>query len=44
MEVLVRKFKAYPHKLVVQSSSKQYLANLEEIYNIDNSKRRTIYS
>jgi hypothetical protein len=41
--VLIKKFKAYPKRLLQQPNYKGYLANLEEVYNIDNSKRRTIY-
>lgn len=42
-DVLLKKFKNNPKKLQQQANWKQYLTNLEEIYNIDNSKRRTIF-
>lgn len=41
-DVLVRKFKKDPKKLTNQPNWKGYVANLEMIYNFDNSKRRTI--
>lgn len=42
-DVLMKKFKYNPKRLTQQSNWKGYLNNLEEIYNIDNSKRRVIY-
>lgn len=43
MDILLRKFNAYPDRLKLQSSWKAYMNNLEEVYNIDNNKRRVIY-
>jgi hypothetical protein len=43
MDLLVKKFNKWPNRLQFQPTWKSYLNNLEEIYNIDNSKRRTIY-
>ncbi|HTD95133.1 MAG TPA: hypothetical protein VK644_15010 [Chitinophagaceae bacterium] len=43
MDILVKKFKSDPKRLQAQGNWKQYMANLEEIYNIGNSKRRVIY-
>lgn len=41
--ILTKKFNQYPKRLIMQSNWKGYLSNLEDIYNIDNSKRRVIY-
>lgn len=43
LDVLVKKFTADTTKLKTHSSWKEYLVNLEEIYNIGNSKRRVIF-
>lgn len=43
LDVLLRKLKADPSKLQKQADWRKYLVNLEEIYNIGNSKRRVIY-
>lgn len=42
-DVLIKKFNYNPKRLQHQSNWKGYMANLEEIYNIDNSKRRVIF-
>jgi hypothetical protein len=42
-DVLLKKFLEDPSKLQQQANYKGYLTNLEEIYNRNNSKRRTIY-
>jgi hypothetical protein len=42
-EVLMKKFNADPEALKVHNNNKGYLTNLEEIYNKNNSKRRTLY-
>lgn len=43
MAILVKKFSEYPDRLRTRNSWKAYLTNLEEIYNINNSKRRVIF-
>jgi hypothetical protein len=43
LDVLVKKFTQDTSKLRTHPSWKEYLVNLEEIYNIGNSKRRVIY-
>jgi hypothetical protein len=43
MGVLVKKFNNYKSRLLMQNNTKDYLNNLAEIYNIDNSKQRPIY-
>jgi hypothetical protein len=43
MDVLLRKFNDDPKQLTYHADWKGFITNLEQIYNIGNSKRRVIY-
>lgn len=43
MDILLKKYRADPKRLEKQPDWRKYLTNLEEIYNLGNSKRRVIF-